>query len=283
MIIMNEKELIPYIIVFFCFFLLIVLLYSRYLLTKREIEVEIEIGNGQTIGTREEQDDSFATMTTSVGTIAVLADGISGLSNGKMASMLTVNTFLNEFSKLNIDDNIQSFFSTTALLANREITQNLKGSGGGTTLASVIIDQNGYLHWGAVGDSLITIFRDGDFIRVNQKDIYENVLEERYLSGEMTINEIKTNPMRKRLINYLGFTGFKNIEIGNKAIRLMKKDKVFLCSDGVSDSLTEVEIENILSKEISPYDAAQEIIEVIEEKQLKSQDNATVVILANGW
>ncbi|HHW35864.1 MAG TPA: serine/threonine-protein phosphatase [Bacillales bacterium] len=280
---MNEKELIPYIIVFFCFFLLIVLLYSRYLLTKREIEVEIEIGNGQTIGTREEQDDSFATMTTSVGTIAVLADGISGLSNGKMASMLTVNTFLNEFSKLNIDDNIQSFFSTTALLANREITQNLKGSGGGTTLASVIIDQNGYLHWGAVGDSLITIFRDGDFIRVNQKDIYENVLEERYLSGEMTINEIKTNPMRKRLINYLGFTGFKNIEIGNKAIRLMKKDKVFLCSDGVSDSLTEVEIENILSKEISPYDAAQEIIEVIEEKQLKSQDNATVVILANGW
>lgn len=280
---MNEKELIPYIIVLFCFFLLIALLYSRHLLTKREAKVEIEIGNGQTIGTREEQDDSFATMTTQIGTIAVLADGISGLSNGKIASMLAVNTYLNEFSKLNNHDNIQSFFSATALLANREITKKLKGSVGGTTLAAVIIDQNGYLHWGAVGDSLITIFRGGDFISVNQKDIYEAVLEERYLSGEMTINEIKANPMRKRLINYLGFTGFKNIEIGNKAIKLMKQDKVFLCSDGISDSLTEVELENILSKDISPYDAAQEIIEVIEEKQLKNQDNATVVILANGW
>ena len=282
MIIMNE-ELIPYIIVLFCFFLLFGLLYSRYLLTKRNTKTEVEIGNGQTIGTREEQDDSFGSMTTPIGTIAVIADGISGLANGKKASIIATNTFLNEFSQLKTHSNIQSYFSTTAQIANRDIIQNLKGTSGGTTLASVIVDQSGYLHWGAVGDSLITIFRDGDFISVNKKDIYENVLEERYLSGEMTINEVKTNPMRKRLINYLGFTGFKNIEIGNNPIKLNKKDKVLLYSDGVSDSLTEVELENILSKELSPYDAAQEIIEIIEEKQLKNQDNATVVILANGW
>lgn len=38
------------------------------------------IGNGQTIGAREEQDDYFATVNMPFGLLAVLADGISGLS-----------------------------------------------------------------------------------------------------------------------------------------------------------------------------------------------------------
>lgn len=282
-IMMYEQGISPYIIVLICIFILLVLLYSRHILLNKNKKVEIEIGNGQTIGTREEQDDSFSTMTTASGTIAVLADGISGLSNGKMASMIAVQTFINEFSNITSTENMRDFFTKAAQLSNREIMYNLKGKSGGTTLVAAIVDNQGYLYWGAVGDSMITIFRNGDFINVNEKQTYESVLEERYISGEITQAEIQANPMRKRLINYLGYSGFKNIEIGNKPIKLNKNDKVVLYSDGISDSLTEIEIEKILSKNILPYDAAQEIVEAVEQKQLKNQDNATVIILANGW
>lgn len=69
------------------------------------------------------------------------------------------------------------------------------------------------------------------------------------------------------------------MEIGREAIKLNKGDKVCLYSDGVYNSLTEVEMERILSQKIAPYDIAQEIIEAVEQKRLKNQDNATIVIL----
>lgn len=88
--------------------------------------------------------------------------------------------------------------------------------------------------------------------------------------------------MRKRLINYLGFEGFKSMEIG-EPISLKKGDKIILCTDGVYNSLTELELCEILEKPLSPNDAAEEIINRIDAKRLKHQDNATIIILEKLW
>ncbi|WP_409359894.1 MULTISPECIES: PP2C family protein-serine/threonine phosphatase [Aneurinibacillus] len=282
MIIMEEQQLLPYLIVLAFIISLLLLFYVRRLLLNRDAKPNILIGNGQTIGRREEQDDYFSTATTANGTIAVLADGISGLANGRVASTIAVTTFIQEFLKLNNTKNIPLFFTKASRLSNTEILRNFKGTRGGTTLVAAVIS-DGYLYWGAVGDSIIMIFRDGEFININQKHILESLLEERYLAGEVTKDDVLDHPMRKRLINYLGYEGFKNIEICKAPIPLHKGDKVILCSDGVYNSVTEIELEKILSKNISPYDAAQEIIEAVEYKRLRNQDNATVIILENGW
>nr|WP_146812041.1 protein phosphatase 2C domain-containing protein [Aneurinibacillus danicus] len=280
MSIMEEPQLVPYLIVLAFITSLLLLFYARQLLLNRDARPGIRIGNGQTIGRREEQDDYFSTATTLNGTIAVLADGISGLANGRMASTIAVTAFIREFLKLDSAKDIPLFFTKASYLSNTEILRNLKGIRGGTTLIAVVISDD-YLYWGAVGDSIAMIFRDGEFIYINQKHILESMLEDRYLAGEITKDEMLDNPMRNRLINYLGYEGFKNIEICKKPIPLNKGDKVILCSDGVYNSVTEMELEKILSKNISPYDAAQEIIEVIEYKRLRNQDNATVIILEN--
>ncbi|XOS90480.1 hypothetical protein ACLMAB_16240 [Brevibacillus laterosporus] len=83
-------------------------------------ETGIQIGNGQTIGNRDEQDDYFSTATTPIGTLAVLADGISGLSHGRMSSTLAVTLFMREF--LNLDDvqNITSFLQKLLVKAMRK-------------------------------------------------------------------------------------------------------------------------------------------------------------------
>lgn len=276
---MEGQELIPYIIVFGFILMLLMLFAVRKRLNEYERKQYIRIGNGQTIGRRKEQDDYFSTATTAHGTIAVLADGISGLKNGRMSSTVAVNTFISEFLQLERLDNIESFFKEVARQSNNEIVHQLKGSSGGTTLVAAIIDEQGYLHWAAVGDSVITIFRDGEFITVNQKQTFESVLTERYLSGEITEAEVQENPLKKRLINYLGYEGFKNVEIGREATKLKKGDKICLYSDGVYNSLTEMEMEKILTQKFPPYEIAQKIIEAVEQKRLKKQDNATIVIL----
>ncbi len=279
----EQHEWLPYVIVWACACTLVVLFRIRRGLLHQDNAVpKIEIGNGQTIGAREEQDDYFSTFVSPHGTIAVLADGISGLSGGRAASTAAVTTFVKQFLKLEHIRELPEFFTTAAAASNAEIMHTLKGAQGGTTLVAVVVE-DGNLHWGAVGDSLIKIFRNGDFIDVNQKHILESVLEERFVSGEITRDEALESPMKNHLVNYLGYEGFKNIEIGTEPVRLQKRDKVILCSDGVYNTLTEVELEDILSKPISAYDAAEEIIEAIERKQLTHQDNATVVILEKGW
>ncbi len=42
-------------------------------------------------------------------------------------------------------------------------------------------------------------------------------------------------------------------------------------------------MEKILSQPTPPYDIAQDIIKAVEQKRLKNQDNATIVILEKTW
>ncbi|ATF15010.1 serine/threonine-protein phosphatase [Brevibacillus sp. HB1.2] len=279
---MFQQGAIPYLVVLGVIIAITLLFRLRATLIRQEKNPVIQIGNGQTIGRREEQDDYFSTATSSHGTIAILADGISGLANGRLASTLAVTTFIREFTKLDNPKHMSLFFSRAASLANSEILQALRGSRGGTTLvAGVIVEDK--LYWGAVGDSIITVFRDGEFIPINQKDIYESVLEARFLSGEITKDEALEHPQKKQLINYLGYDNFQNIEIGREPFPLEKGDKVILCSDGVYDTLTEMELEQILFQKIAAHDAADQIIEAVESKQKANQDNATILILEKGW
>ncbi|MFJ8087155.1 PP2C family protein-serine/threonine phosphatase [Lysinibacillus sp. NPDC095746] len=278
-----DQKLLPYIIALIFIVVLVALLIVRNMLAQQNEKTKIAVGNGQTIGRRDEQDDYFSTAETNDGTIAVLADGISGLANGRMASTVAVNTFIEEFKKLSGLNNLEKFFKEAAFASNHMIVENLNGSNGGTTLVAAVIDNNGFLHWGAVGDSVITIFRNGEFKAINQKHIFESVLTERYISGEISQLEVQENPLKKRLINYLGYEGFKNMDIGKSPIQLNRGDKVCLFSDGVYDTLTEVEMEQILSQQATPYDIAQDIIKAVEQKRLKNQDNATIVILEKTW
>ncbi len=278
-----DHKLVPYIIALIFIVVLIFLLIIRGILAQKMEKGKIYIGNGQTIGRRDEQDDYFSTAETAHGTMAVLADGISGLANGRMASTIAVTTFIEEFKKLGSLNQLQDFLKKAALASNHMIVENLNGSNGGTTLVTAIIDNDGYLHWGAVGDSVITIFRNGEFLAINQKHIFESILTERYIAGEISQLEVQENPLKKRLINYLGYEGFKNLDTGNNPIQLHKGDKVCLFSDGIYDALTEVEMEKILSQQAPPYDLAQNIIKAVEQKRLKNQDNATILILEKIW
>lgn len=245
--------------------------------SEQQPDREISLGNAQTIGRRAEQDDYFASAVTKVGTLAVLADGISGVSNGRMASTLAVTMFSREFLKLDDAGDIPEFFHKASIVSNRAIMEQLGGAIGGTTLVAAVISDH-RLHWGAVGDSLILLFRDGEFLPVNSKDTFESVLEARYLAGEIGREEVSGNPMKNQLTNYLGYGGFMSMEIG-EPIPLEPGDIVILCSDGVYDALTEVEMEEILMQRMPPQETAEEMIACVERKSYKHQDNATVLIL----
>ncbi len=263
------------------FLIMIVLLfYIIHILRNIRREKYITIGNEQIIGKRKEQEDSFSTVITEKGIMAVLADGIGGYSKGKIASSIAVNTFMHEFLKLSEIAHIENFFKKTAKTANKEIMEKIRGVKSGTTIAAVIIHEN-YLYWASVGDSAIALFRKGEFINLNKKHIFESLLQEQYLSGKISKEAILNNPMKKKLTDYIGHDEFKDIEINKYPIELKQGDKIILCSDGVYNSISEFEMEKVLEKNIEPFKASEEIINIINKKNYPKQDNATIIILKN--
>lgn len=238
----------------------------------------VDIGNAQIIGTREKQDDSFATSIQDYGVMGIVADGIGGYINGNLASQIAVESYLDEFEKRDVTDNLNYFFQKTAVLANERIRDEFGEAKGGTTVVAVVLIED-KMYWTSVGDSNIAVFRNGRLIEVNRKENVKNWLEDQYRAGAIGKEEALGSPMDKRLVNYVGYDGFKKADESDRPIFLKKKDKVLIYSDGV-ETLSQIELESILGKKKNAQDLADEIMQAIEEKKVRSKDNSTIIILS---
>ena len=240
--------------------------------------LKVDIGNAQIIGTREKQDDSFATSVKPYGVMGIVADGIGGYINGNIASEITVETYLDEFEKRDVTENISYYFQKSAVLSNDRIRDEFGEVTGGTTQVSVVL-MDDKMFWSSVGDSNIAVFRNGRLIEVNRKENVKNWLEDQYLAGQIRKEDADGGQFEKRLVNYLGYDGFKKASESDRPILLKKKDQVLLYSDGV-EVIGQIELENILAKRGSAQQKADLIMQAIVNKQVRSKDNATIIILA---
>lgn len=240
--------------------------------------VALDIGNAQIIGTREKQDDSFGTSMKEDCVLAVVADGIGGYINGNLASRITVDTYLDEFKKNDVLNNISYFFQKSAVLSNERIRDEFGEAKGGTTVVGVVVEGN-RMHWTSVGDSNIAVFRNGRLIPINRKENVKNWLEDQYFAGVIGREEAMGGPVDKRLVNYVGYDGFQKAEESDRPIYLKKKDKILIYSDGV-ETLSQIELEKILSKKMNAHKTAQAIITAVENKDVRSKDNATIIVLS---
>ncbi|MBO5987737.1 MAG: protein phosphatase 2C domain-containing protein [Lachnospiraceae bacterium] len=238
----------------------------------------VDVGNAQTIGTREKQDDSFATSITEYGILGIVADGIGGYLNGNLASRITVDTFLDEFEKRDVTENLNYYFQKSAMLSNERIRDEFGEAKGGTTAVAVVLKAD-KMFWTSVGDSNISVFREGRIIAVNRKENVKNWLEDQYYAGSVRREDVLSSKADTRLVNYLGYDGFKKADESDRPIFLKKKDKILLYSDGV-EVLGQIELETILSKKMSAQKTADEIINAVNLKKKNKKDNATIVIFS---
>lgn len=239
--------------------------------------LSVEIGNAQIIGTREKQDDSFATGIMPYGVMAIVADGIGGYINGNLASKIAVETYLDEFERRNATDNISYYFQTSAVLSNSRIRDEFGEARGGTTAVAVVLTE-GKMYWTSVGDSNIAVIRNKRLIEINRKENVKNWLEDQYLAGAINKEAAMGGPMDKRLVNYLGYDGFKKASESDRPILLRKKDQILIYSDGV-EVIGQIELENIMSRKGTAQAKAEMIMEAIENKRVNSKDNSTIIIL----
>lgn len=238
----------------------------------------IDIGNGQTLGNRQRQEDSFATDMADYGLFAIVADGIGSFVNGKHASQLATQTFVKEFRKCNVAGNMGDFFKRTAGMINHDIRDYYDDVPAGTTIAAGVVRQN-MLYYTWAGDSTVAIYRGGRLIPLNEKDNVARKMEELFKEGKVTREEVCNGSYQERLLRYVGHDEFNEISMNEQPFALRKGDKVLFYTDGV-EALNHIQLENILAMNRSAQETADIIMTAVESREVENKDNATVVILS---
>lgn len=261
--------------------------------TKQEAGVYVKLsdgavvlGNAQHHGKRNYQEDSFGfsdiseDITYNKGILAVLADGIGGLSNGKDVSEATVSGILNWFGS-NAEAGCTGEDLKNAICGiNENICEIFCADGtinSGSTVVAANIN-NGYLHWFCVGDSRLYIKRDGKLFAVNEDTDYFNQLLNKVIAGSMALDEACSEPQKDSLAACIGNREFTVFDYSKKGFKLNDGDILMLCSDGVYNALPEEELCQCITSDAMI--ACNDIIERIISKRIPSQDNNTIIIMS---
>ena len=232
------------------------------------------------IGRRgESNQDSFAVLQLCCGmTVIVLCDGMGGANGGNIASDAAVNVISAQISKAARPNmrpaSIKAMLESAVLAANitvfGEANANPKLSGMGTTVVvAALTDGCAYIIH--VGDSRAYIIHGENEMEQITTDhsIVQHMLE----LGQLTREEARTHPKRNVITRALGVDD--TIEIDYNELEFTSEDTFLICSDGLTNYLTNEEILQICN--ISDfYDCADQLVE--QANNNGGGDNITVVL-----
>lgn len=203
--------------------------------------------------------------------LLVLADGMGGHAAGEVASQLMVE-HLEHLDRDPEDANMLALLGAAAEDGNAAIEASVaehpEQAGMGTTLTAMMFNgrELGLIH---VGDSRGYLLRDGELRQLTVDDTFVQSLVD---GGKLAPEDVSSHPQKSLILK--AYTG-RAVEPHLELIEVAPGDRVLLCSDGLSDPVTQQTIQLALG-DGTPEMAANRLIELA----LRSggPDNVTVVV-----
>ena len=242
----------------------------------------VSIGKIHDIGRRDYQQDSFGqtAVLRNTGILAVLADGMGGLSGGERVSQKIVMEALTFGSTLQANQ-VPTALPGMVAGINRAVNQMLGPKGlytSGSTVVSALITGNA-LRWISVGDSRVYLYRDGQISQLSRDhDLLQDWMPD-ILEGKRSMAEALRDPNGRKLTSFIGMGELRHVDYNRTPIPLLPGDRVLLMSDGVYGTVSDAEIAAILRDCGSVQLAASHIGQRIMGAALPYQDNYTLIVL----
>jgi protein phosphatase len=215
-----------------------------------------------------------------LGYLYAVADGMGGHQGGDRASEIAVSTLQAFYSDAHVNaqpDQIQPLMAELVENANRAIFQTAQRNrdlhGMGTTLSALIIREDRW-YLSHVGDSRIYQWRDGVLTQLSHD---HTMIDELIRMGRFDKDDIADDPMLHRLLLYLGSESAVTPQQQEGAVN--SGDRYLLCSDGLTDLLSEKEIgDHFYTKK--PQKIADQLIERALRSDKSNIDNITALVIA---
>ena len=220
------------------------------------------------------QMDEGAFLSTDVpaeGTLWAVCDGMGGQNNGEIASHMAISgmrELQDHLKGRDFETSIQSWVRQ----ANRAVAA--KADGGGSTLA-MLYCTNGYIQTAHIGDSRVYRCHGGKLTQITRD---HSKVEMLLAAGMITEEEARNHPKKNVITRYLGMSDEYVTEATvSRKLPLEKGDRYLLCSDGVTDMISNTQLETILTQPGDVSSCAQAIREAV--FAAGARDNLTAIIL----
>lgn len=210
------------------------------------------------------------------GILFVVADGMGGHTRGDVASQLAVNTLRDVYYQQESDDlaallrlaleqaNARIYNENMAMSPKPESDQMMA-----TTCVAAAV-QGDTLYVANVGDSRAYIVRDG---QAQQISLDHSVVAQQLREGLITKEQAKDHPDRNKIYRCLGIHEVE--EVDTFSAKVQAGDLLLLCTDGLSELVSEEEVIGIM-QQYEPKQSVQRLIERANE--LGGKDNITAVV-----
>lgn len=221
--------------------------------------------------------------------VMAVADGMGGMAAGEVASSMALTTVVNLMLSsvkwaLKLDhpekrdeeiqegvDRAIEYLSKADFAIGRRAEEEPAYQGMGTTLTACYSfgDDLFIFH---VGDSRAYLFRHGKFQQLTHDHTIAQALAD---LGDISHEEIATHQFKHVLTRAVGrHEGNLDVEIHH--LKLAENDQVLLCTDGLTDLITDQQIAKILNSESSPQEKCDTLIKLA--LQAGGKDNVTAIL-----
>ncbi|MBW4651518.1 MAG: protein phosphatase 2C domain-containing protein [Kaiparowitsia implicata GSE-PSE-MK54-09C] len=210
------------------------------------------------------------------GRFFVVADGMGGHAGGQEASRIATQTICTYLEDHWATDQVSSELLEQALLgANQAILQDQathpERSDMGTTAVAVICRNEEY--WCAhIGDSRLYRLRGATLDQITEDHTW---VARAIKVGDLTTDQARVHPWRHILSKCLGREDVRHIDV--QAVDVRPSDRLLLCSDGLTEELSDHLIAMHLKTIRACDKAAAALVNAARENG--GRDNITVVIM----
>jgi serine/threonine protein phosphatase PrpC len=205
------------------------------------------------------------------GVLLAVSDGMGGHQAGEVASALVLESLQRELAQ-DPSKPLHKHLEDAVHRANRRVHNAARSAdrhGMGATLTAIFI-RNTEAYIAEVGDSRGYLLRNG---RLRQMTRDQSMVQMLVDQGVMSASEARKAPGKNVILQAVGLNPDVRVAIGK--LELRRGDRLLLCSDGVTNQITDDELRTILTRS-EPREACETIIALANDRG--GEDNETVIV-----
>jgi protein phosphatase len=224
--------------------------------------------------------DGFLRPADDIGYVMAVADGMGGAAFGELASSLALRSawdqapgtikwtwIINDREIEELRERVELIFQRMDQTLREQARRDPLTAGMGTTLTGAYtVGPEAFI--GHVGDSRAYLFRQGRLVQLTR----DHTLAQQCVDAGLPV---ASRSWHHVLTNCLG-GGEHRVQVEFHHLRLEDRDQLLLCTDGLTDLVSDPEIAHILGEYTHPPDATQALVDRALARGGK--DNVTVVL-----
>jgi protein phosphatase len=210
--------------------------------------------------------------------LAIVADGMGGHRAGDVASGMTISELKNQWEKtagIQTAEMAEKWLQDQIFTVNKIIFEHAKNNsdcdGMGTTIVAAISNES-FATVANIGDSRCYLLNESGFKQVTED---HSLVNELVRFGQISKEDAEHHPRKNVLLRALGTE--ENVVMDIKTIMFEEGDCLLLCSDGLSNKVSEKEMNEILANNDDLMQKAGTLISLANE--YGGEDNITLAIV----